>query len=79
MSPYAVSKVATEQYALAYQQSFGMRTTAFRFFNVSGPGQSAGHAYAAVVPTFIDALLNGRAIPMQGDGTQSRDFTFAKS
>lgn len=76
MSPYAVSKLATEQYALAYQQSFGMKTTAFRFFNVYGPGQTAGHAYAAVIPAFIEALLANQHIPMQGDGTQSRDFTY---
>jgi len=76
MSPYAASKLAAEQYTLAYQQSFGMRTLAFRFFNVYGPGQSTGHAYAAVVPAFIDAILSGRPVPVQGDGTQSRDFTF---
>src|SRR5690606_25762283 len=46
MSPYAVSKLATEQYALSYQQSFGMQTLAFRFFNVFGPLQRAGHVYA---------------------------------
>ena len=76
MSPYAVSKAATEQYTLAYQQSFGFDTVAFRFFNVYGPGQAAGHAYAAVVPTFIDAILSGRPVPLHGDGKQSRDFTF---
>lgn len=76
MSPYAVSKMAAEQYTLAYQQSFGLETTAFRFFNVYGPGQAAGHAYAAVIPTFIDALLNDRPLPLHGDGTQSRDFTY---
>jgi len=76
MSPYAVSKLATEQYVLAYQQSFGMETLAFRFFNVYGPGQKAGHAYAAVIPVFIDALLDGRPMPIDGDGTQSRDFTY---
>jgi UDP-glucose 4-epimerase len=76
MSPYAVSKLACEQYTLAYQQSFGLRSLAFRFFNVYGPGQAAGHAYAAVIPTFIDAILNGRPVPLQGDGSQSRDFTY---
>lgn len=76
MSPYAVSKLATEQYVLAYQQSFGMKTLAFRFFNVYGPGQKAGHAYAAVIPVFIDALLDERPMPIDGDGTQSRDFTY---
>ena len=76
MSPYAVSKLATEQYALAYQQSFGLRTLAFRFFNVYGPNQPADHAYAAVIPVFVDALLRGRPLPLQGDGSQSRDFTY---
>lgn len=76
MSPYAVSKLATEQYLLAYQDSFGLSTLAFRFFNVYGPGQTAGHAYAAVVPVFIDALLDDRPLPVNGDGTQSRDFTY---
>lgn len=76
MSPYAVTKLATEQYVLCYQQSFDMDTLAFRFFNVYGPGQRAGHVYAAVIPIFIDALLEGRPMPIHGDGTQSRDFTY---
>jgi UDP-glucose 4-epimerase len=76
MSPYAVSKLATEQYALAYQQSYDMDTLAFRFFNVYGPLQRAGHVYAAVIPVFMDALLSGRPLPMNGDGSHSRDFTF---
>jgi UDP-glucose 4-epimerase len=76
MSPYAASKLATEAYALAYQHSYGLSTIAFRFFNVFGPLQAAGHAYAAVVPAFVDAALDGRPLPVQGDGTQSRDFTF---
>lgn len=76
MSPYAVSKLATEQYTLAFQQSFGLETLAFRFFNVFGPGQRAGHVYAAVVPTFIDAILDGKPVWINGDGTNSRDFTY---
>ncbi|NLW99432.1 MAG: NAD-dependent epimerase/dehydratase family protein [Actinomycetales bacterium] len=76
MSPYAVSKLATEQYALAYQQSFGLQTLAFRFFNVFGPLQRAGHVYAAVIPVFMDALLAARPLPVNGDGSNSRDFTF---
>jgi UDP-glucose 4-epimerase len=76
LSPYAVSKLATEQYTLAYQQSYGLDTLAFRFFNVFGPWQRAGHAYAAVVPIFLDALLHGVPLPVNGDGTNSRDFTF---
>lgn len=76
LSPYAVSKLATEQYPLAYQQSFGMRTLAFRFFNVYGPRQRAGHVYAAVIPTFVDALMRGEPLSVNGDGSHSRDFTF---
>lgn len=75
MSPYAVSKLATEQYALAYQESFGLTTLAFRFFNVYGPWQRAGHPYAAVIPVFLDALLRGEPLPVNGDGSNSRDFT----
>jgi UDP-glucose 4-epimerase len=76
VSPYAASKLATESYALAWARSFAMDVLAFRFFNVFGPRQPAGHAYAAVIPAFVDAALDGRAIPVHGDGTQSRDFTF---
>ncbi|MGA9275458.1 NAD-dependent epimerase/dehydratase family protein [Ilumatobacter sp.] len=76
MSPYAASKLATESYTNAYAHSYGMDTLAFRFFNVFGPYQAAGHAYAAVVPAFVDAALAGRPLTIHGDGTQSRDFTY---
>jgi len=76
LSPYAASKLATEAYALAYQQSFGVPALVFRFFNVFGPLQAAGHAYAAVVPAFVSAALDGRPLTVHGDGKQSRDFTF---
>lgn len=79
LSPYGVSKHATEGYALAYQASYGIKTLAFRFFNVYGPHQSAGHAYAAVIPKFIEAALAGRPLEIHGDGTQSRDFTFVET
>lgn len=76
MSPYAASKLAAESYTLAYQATYGLPTLAFRFFNVFGPFQAAGHTYAAVIPAFVDAALRGEPLPIQGDGTQSRDFTF---
>jgi UDP-glucose 4-epimerase len=76
MSPYAVSKLAAESYALAYQLCFGLDVLAFRFFNVYGPGQASGHAYAAVIPTFIAAALKAEPLPINGDGLQSRDFTY---
>jgi UDP-glucose 4-epimerase len=76
LSPYAASKLATEGYVVAYQHSFGLPTLAFRFFNVFGPLQAPGHAYAAVVPAFVDAALAGRPLTVHGDGRQSRDFTY---
>jgi UDP-glucose 4-epimerase len=76
VSPYAASKLAAEAYTLAYGHSYDLPTLAFRFFNVFGPLQAAGHAYAAVIPVFVDAALRGRPLPVHGDGTQSRDFTF---
>jgi UDP-glucose 4-epimerase len=79
MSPYAVSKQATEGYAIAYNFSYGMKTLAFRFFNVFGPGQPADHDYAAVIPKFFDAALDGRVLTVHGDGLQSRDFTFVET
>ena len=79
LSPYAASKLATEAYTLAYGHSFGLPVLAFRFFNVFGPLQAAGHAYTAVIPAFIDAALSGRPLTVHGDGTQSPDFTFVDS
>ena len=79
LSPYAVSKLAAESYALAYQHCYGLPTLAFRFFNVFGPLQDPGHAYAAVVPAFLDAALRGVPLPVHGDGEQTRDFTFVGS
>jgi len=76
VSPYAVSKLAAESYATAYQRCYDLPVLAFRFFNVFGPLQAAGHAYAAVVPAFLDAALKDQPLPLQGDGRQTRDFTF---
>ena len=76
MTPYAVSKVATEEYAIAFAYCYDMRTIAFRFFNVFGPLQPADHAYAAVIPAFVDAAVAGRALPLEGDGSQTRDFIY---
>ena len=76
MSPYAVSKLATEAYLGAYHHCYGLGVLPLRFFNVFGPLQPAGHAYAAVVPAFLDAALAGRPLTVHGDGGQSRDFTY---
>jgi len=79
LSPYAVSKLATEAYAVAYAHCYGLEVLPLRFFNVFGPLQPAGHAYAAVVPAFVDAALAGRPVPVHGDGSQTRDFTYVGS
>jgi UDP-glucose 4-epimerase len=76
LSPYAASKLATEAYALAYASSFGLSVLAFRFFNVFGPLQPAGHAYAAAIPAFVSAALEDRPLTVYGDGLQTRDFTY---
>jgi UDP-glucose 4-epimerase len=76
VSPYAASKLAAESYTLSYGRSLGLPVLAFRFFNVFGPLQPAGHAYAAVVPAFVSCALERRPLPVHGDGTQTRDFTF---
>jgi UDP-glucose 4-epimerase len=79
MSPYGVTKHVTEGYAIAYQFSYGLKTLAFRFFNVYGPGQPADHDYAAVIPKFLDAALSGHPLTVHGDGSQSRDFTYVET
>jgi UDP-glucose 4-epimerase len=76
LSPYAASKLAAEAYAFAYQESYGLPALVFRFFNVFGPWQPAHHDYAAVVPAFLSAALQGEPLYIFGDGLQTRDFTF---
>jgi UDP-glucose 4-epimerase len=78
-SPYAVSKLAGELYAQAYHASFGLETVALRYFNVFGPRQDPASAYAAVVPRFIEAYLDGTAPLVHGDGKQTRDFTYVSN
>jgi UDP-glucose 4-epimerase len=76
ISPYAVSKLAQEQYCLAFHQVYGLETVALRYFNVYGPRQDPGSAYAAVVPLFIAAGLANTSPTIHGDGEQTRDFTY---
>jgi UDP-glucose 4-epimerase len=75
-SPYAVSKLAGEHYARVFWELFGLETVALRYFNVYGPRQRPDSRYAAVIPLFIDALLQRRPPEVHGDGRQTRDFTF---
>jgi len=77
-SPYAVSKLAGEHYCRVFAELYGLETVALRYFNVFGPRQRADSAYAAVIPLFIDAVLQDRQPEVHGDGQQSRDFTFVE-
>jgi nucleoside-diphosphate-sugar epimerase len=76
LSPYAVSKLAQEEYCHAFSASYGMRTVSLRYFNVYGPRQDPNSQYAAVIPRFADACLKGERPVIYGDGEQTRDFTF---
>ncbi len=76
LSPYAVAKLAGEQYCAAFSEVYGLETVRLRYFNVFGPRQSPDSAYAAVIPKFIEAMTSGRGPVLHGDGEQSRDFTF---
>lgn len=76
LSPYAASKLAGEQYCQVYARSFGLETVCLRYFNVFGPYQDPASEYAAVIPKFITAALEGRTPVIFGDGSQSRDFAF---
>lgn len=76
LSPYAVSKYTNELYAQVFYRCYGLEIIGLRYFNVFGPRQNPNGAYAAVIPKFIDALLKEQEINIDGDGGQTRDFTF---
>lgn len=76
MSPYAIAKLAAELYCRNFWPLYGFETIALRYFNVFGPGQDPTSQYAAVIPKFITAMLNGQPPTIYGDGSQSRDFTY---
>jgi nucleoside-diphosphate-sugar epimerase len=76
IAPYAVSNLAAEGYCRACYEVYGLETVALRYFNVFGPGQDPTSQYAAVIPNFITAVLEGRSPIVHGDGEQSRDFTY---
>jgi UDP-glucose 4-epimerase len=75
-SPYAVSKLAGEQYCYAFYRVYGLETVCLRYFNVFGPRQDPASAYSAVIPKFITRMLRGEPPILDGDGLQSRDFTY---
>jgi UDP-glucose 4-epimerase len=76
LTPYAVSKLAGENYCTAFYESYGLPTTAVRYSNIYGPGQDPANPYCGVVAKFTEALLEHRPPLIHGDGNQTRDFTY---
>lgn len=76
LSPYALTKKVDEEYGRLYKELYGLDTYGLRYFNVFGRRQNPDGAYAAVIPKFIRMLLNGETPTINGDGKQSRDFTY---
>jgi nucleoside-diphosphate-sugar epimerase len=76
IAPYAVGKLAAENYCRAFSEVYGLETVSLRYFNVFGPRQDPLSEYAAVIPRFATAMLDGRPPVVYGDGKQSRDFTY---
>lgn len=79
LSPYALTKHVCELYAKQYSMHYSLETVALRYFNVFGKRQDPNGAYAAVIPKFIKQLLDGERPTINGDGKQSRDFTFVEN
>ena len=76
ISPYAVTKLVNELYASVFGELYDIEFIGLRYFNVFGPNQDPNGAYAAVIPLFLTAAMEGKAPTIYGDGTQSRDFTY---
>ena len=79
LSPYAVTKLLNELYADVFAKTYHMEITGLRYFNIFGPRQNPGGPYAAAIPLFMDALLANKPAYINGDGGQTRDFTFVKN
>jgi UDP-glucose 4-epimerase len=78
LSPYAAAKLAGELYCRSFARVYGLRVVVTRFFNVFGPRQPADSAYSGVIAAFCRAILDGRSARIDGDGLQSRDFTYVE-
>lgn len=76
LSPYALTKKVDEEYGKLYKKLYGLDTYGLRYFNVFGRRQDPNGAYAAVIPKFLKQLMNGETPTINGDGKQSRDFTY---
>jgi len=79
MSPYAISKLAGEQYVTVFGKLYGFETVSLRYFNVFGPRQDPKSEYAAVIPRFVTTILAGKRPVIFGDGEQTRDFCFIEN
>jgi nucleoside-diphosphate-sugar epimerase len=79
LSPYAVTKVTCEQYLSVFSGVYGLPTVGLRYFNIFGPRQDPNGPYAAVIPKFVDLLLDGKTPTINGDGGQTRDFTYIRN
>lgn len=79
LSPYAVSKRADELYAGVFAKAYGIPVLGFRYFNIFGPRQDPDGPYAAVIPLFVKAIMNNTSAFINGDGEQTRDFTFVEN
>jgi UDP-glucose 4-epimerase len=79
LSPYAVSKLASEQYMKVFAQLYGLSTVSLRYFNIFGPRQDPTTQYAGVIAKFMTCALEGKPYPVFGDGEQSRDFTYVEN
>ena len=77
-SPYAATKASCELYLNTFYESYGIKYTALRYFNVFGPNQHKNSQYAAVIPNFISSLLEGKQAEIYGDGEQTRDFIYVE-
>lgn len=76
LSPYAVTKKANELYAGVFAELYGMKLVGYRYFNVFGPRQDPDGPYAAVIPLFVSGIMKKSPVYINGDGEQTRDFTF---
>ena len=79
LSPYAVSKRTKELYAQVFASTYDLDVIGLRYFNIFGPNQNPSGPYAAAIPLFMDAILNNKSPYINGDGEQSRDFTFVEN
>jgi UDP-N-acetylglucosamine 4-epimerase len=79
LSPYAVTKYANELYARVFYNTYGLPVIGLRYFNIFGPNQDPNGEYAAVIPLFISKIMEREVVYIDGDGEQTRDFTFVEN